>query len=135
MKYKNKISGPIIDRIDLHVEVPRLAFEKLNQKEKAESSASIRDRVNQARSKQSARLKEYGIFTNNEMTAQIVKDVCRLNSETQQLIKQAVNSLHLSARSFHRILKVSRTIADLEDSDEITSPHVAEALQYRPKTE
>jgi magnesium chelatase family protein len=135
IKYKNKISGPIIDRIDLHVEVPRLDFEKLTQETKTESSQSIRERVNNAREKQKNRLKEFGLLTNNEMPAQVVKKICVLDIETQQLIRQAVNSLHLSARSFHRILKVARTIADLEDSNDILSKHVAEALQYRPKTD
>jgi len=133
IKYKNKISGPIIDRIDLHVEVPRLAFEKLTQENKSESSQSIRQRVNNARVKQKQRLEEFGLLTNNEMPAQVVKKICVLNHETHKLIRQAVNSLNLSARAFHRILKVARTIADLEDSDDISVQHVAEALQYRPK--
>jgi len=135
VRYRGKISGPIIDRIDLHVEVPRLPFEKLQNSKPSESSEVIRERVNRARARQYKRLQKYKLFTNSEMTANIVKQVCRLDSQTQQLIRQAVIQLHLSARAFHRILKIARTIADLDEQDEIASTHVAEALQYRPKTE
>jgi magnesium chelatase family protein len=134
IKYKNKISGPISDRIDLHVEVPRMPFEKL-EATGAHTSDYIRRRVNSARSLQQERLKKHGLFTNNEMTAQLVREICVLSHDSRNLIRQAVDSLHLSARSFHRILKVSRTIADLEGVSNITQSHIAEALQYRPKEE
>jgi len=132
VKYRNKISGPILDRIDLHVDVPRVPFEKL-EATGAEKSESIRQRINSARKKQQQRLSKYGILNNSEMSSKIVKQVCNLDGESRILIKQAVDTLHLSARSFHRVLKVARTIADLSDSEKITQAHIAEGLQYRPK--
>jgi magnesium chelatase family protein len=134
IKYKNKISGPIADRIDLHVEVPRISFEKL-ESQAMETSQLIRERVNKARTLQEERLSKYQIITNSEMTAQIVREVCVLDIESRNLIRQAVSSLHLSARAFHRILKISRTIADLSQEEKISSAYIAEALQYRPKGE
>ena len=135
IKYRHKVSGPILDRIDLHVEVPRLAFEKLANSEGAESSAVIRQRIERARSAQEQRLSQHGILTNSEMPPLLVRAYCVLDSASQQLIKQAVDSLHLSARSFHRLLKVSRTIADIAGEENILLAHLAEALQYRPRTE
>ncbi len=135
IKYRHKISGPILDRIDLHVEVPRLAFEKLANNAPAEASAPIRARIEAARQKQAKRLGGHGILTNSEMTPALVRTQCVLDSQSQQLIKQAVDSLHLSARSFHRLLKVSRTIADIAGEENILITHLAEALQYRPRTE
>ncbi len=134
VRYKNKISGPIIDRIDLHVEVGRLPFEKLENSGK-ESSLKIRERVNKARSIQEGRLSKYGILTNSEMSAQIVKEICVLDSQSRALVKQAVDTLHLSGRSFHRVLKIARTIADLSGEEKISQTHIAEALQYRPKND
>lgn len=135
IKYRHKVSGPILDRIDLHVEVPRLAFEKLAASERAEASAPIRARIEAARAAQAARLSGHGILTNSEMTPSLVRQYCVLDNPSQQLIKQAVDSLHLSARSFHRLLKVSRTIADIAGEENILITHLAEALQYRPRTE
>jgi magnesium chelatase family protein len=133
IKYKNKISGPIIDRIDLHIEVPRISFDKLAGNTEIESSASVRERVKTAREKSTKRLLKYKVLSNSEMTPQIVQDVCILDSETRLLLRRAVETLHLSGRSFHRILKVARTIADLSGDEKIASCHIAEALQYRPK--
>ncbi|MBI4122405.1 MAG: YifB family Mg chelatase-like AAA ATPase [Parcubacteria group bacterium] len=133
LKYRNKISGPIVDRIDLHVEVPRLPFDKLTGVDSAEPSSAVRERVNGARECARARLLGYGLFTNSEMTPRLVQDICALNGATRELLRRAVDALHLSGRSFHRILKVARTIADLAGEDTITASHVAEALQYRPK--
>ncbi len=134
IRYRNKISGPIIDRIDLHVEVGRIPFEKF-ESSGVETSSQIRSRVNMARQIQQARFSKYGIFTNSEMNAQVVKEVCVLDFKTREIIKQAVNTMHLSARSFHRVLKIARTIADLSGEENINQIHIAESLQYRPKGE
>jgi len=134
-RYKKKISGPLLDRIDLHIEVPRINFEKLTGEKLAESSADIRARVEKAREKQNIRFKNSNIITNSEMKNKEIKKFCKLNNESLELLRQAVTQMHLSARSYHRILKLARTIADLEDVDEIKTSHIAEALQYRTKVE
>lgn len=133
--YKKKVSGPLLDRIDLHVEVPRVKFEKLSQNELAESSAKIRERVELARERQRVRLKNTPYQTNSEMKNKDIKEFCKLNDVSIDLLRQAVTQMHLSARSYHRILKLSRTIADLGGCDDIDTPHIAEALQYRAKAE
>ncbi len=135
IKYRLKISGPIIDRIDLHVEVPRVPFEKLADSQVAEKSEIIRERIMRARERQRERLERWRLFTNSEMTPALVRDVCVLDAPSRELARQAVTNLHLSARSFHRLLKIARTIADLAAEDNITRAHLAEALQYRPKNE
>ncbi|MEK7065004.1 MAG: YifB family Mg chelatase-like AAA ATPase [Patescibacteria group bacterium] len=133
--YKKKVSGPLLDRIDLHVEVPRVKFEKLSQDELAESSAKIRERVEMARERQRARLKGSPYQANSEMKNKDIKEFCKLNDASIDLLRQAVTQMHLSARGYHRILKLSRTIADLGGCDDIGTEHVAEALQYRAKAE
>src|SRR3989339_108138 len=133
--YKKKVSGPLLDRIDLHVEVPRVKFEKLSQDELAESSAKIRERVEMARERQRARLKNSPYQANSEMRNKDIKEFCKLNDTSIDLLRQAVTQMHLSARGYHRILKLSRTIADLGGCDDIDTAHVAEALQYRAKAE
>ena len=135
LKYQKKISGPLLDRIDLHIEVPRVKFEKLTSEISGESSAQVRDRVEKARAVQNNRFKNLKITTNSEMNAKDIREFCKINSQTQDLLKNAVQQLHLSARSYHRILKIARTIADLANDDHIKTPHVAEALQYRAKME
>ncbi len=136
VKYQKKISGPLLDRIDLHVEVPRVEFEKLSNKEDAtEDSASVRQRVERARQIQNKRFLNTFIKTNAEMGAKQIKNVCILSSQSLEILKSAVERLHLSARSYHRILKVARTIADLENEENIKTTHIAEALQYRAKVE
>lgn len=133
-RYQKKISGPLLDRIDLHVEVPRLEFEKLTAVEKAESSVSIQMRVESARKRQRERFKESPCATNSEMTNREIRLFCTIDAASTELMRQAVTTLQLSARSYHRILKVARTIADLSESEDIHMEHVAEALQYRTRT-
>jgi magnesium chelatase family protein len=133
--YRKKISGPMLDRIDLHVEVPRVEFEKLAKDDLSESSQKIRERVEAARERQNVRFKNLGITTNSEMKNKEIKEFCKLNEQSLELLRQAVNQMHLSARSYHRILKLARTIADLAGSNDIETAHIAEALQYRAKTE
>lgn len=133
-KYLNKISGPLLDRIDLHVEVTPVPIKDLtneNNNAKQENSATIRTRVIQARGKQIKRFNSLGIYTNAQMSSKMIKEMCVLNHTSQNLLKSAMTTLQLSARAYDRILKVSRTIADLENSDNIEVPHIAEAIQYR----
>lgn len=133
-RYKQKISGPIMDRIDLHVEVPRLKIEKLDGAGgNGERSAVIRGRVEQARARQKERFAGKTPRTNAEMTSQMVKEICVLDDATRTLLHEAVGRLKLSARGYMRILKVARTIADLEEAEALSLKHVAEALQYRFK--
>lgn len=133
--YKKKVSGPLLDRIDLHIEVPRVDFNKLSNDELSEPSSSIKERVVMARNRQTKRFLNLSINTNTEMKNKDIKEFCKLNDESMNLMRQAVNQLHLSARSYHRILKLARTIADLDASDNIEHHHIAEALQYRAKVD
>jgi len=133
--YQKKVSGPMLDRIDLHVEVPRVEFEKLSKDSLAEPSAKIRERVEEARARQNVRFKDSAVTTNSEMKNKEIKEFCKLDDVSLELMKQAVQHMHLSARSYHRILKLARTIADLSGSNNILQNHVAEALQYRAKVE
>lgn len=131
-RYLNKISGPLLDRIDLHIEVHPVPFEKLTEKSMAEKSEAIRKRVIEARRIQSKRFMEYkGIHYNAQMAAKLLTVFCELDTASLNLIQTAMNKLNLSARAYDRILKVARTIADLEASEKITSRHIAEAIQYR----
>lgn len=133
IKYQKRISGPLLDRIDLHIEVPRVKFEKLSGENLEESSDSIRKRVEKARVIQQERLKSKKIIANSEMSSQDVRELCKIDDATLDLLKTAVNQFRLSARSYYKILKLARTIADLEEKENIESSHVAEALQYRPR--
>ncbi|NTU98559.1 YifB family Mg chelatase-like AAA ATPase [Candidatus Falkowbacteria bacterium] len=135
MSYQKKVSGPILDRIDLHVEVPRLSFDELNKNNQEEKSLKIKERVTNVRKRQYLRFKGSGCLTNAEMSSQIARQHCQLDEISATMMKQAAEVMHLSARSYYRVLKVARTIADLDGSEKIGQKHIAEALQYRPKTE
>ncbi len=135
IKYQKKISGPLLDRIDLHIEVPKVDFEKLTSNTEQEASRDIRVRVQKARNRQIERFRNLDIFTNSEMGNREINEFCKIDRPTMDLLKNAVNRMHLSARSYHRILKLSRTIADLAGEEFIQLGHAAEALQYRPKLE
>lgn len=131
-KYLTKISGPLLDRIDLHVEVTPVPFTELNGTKNGESSAVIRERVIKAREIQSVRFdKLRGVYCNAQMNSKLLKEVSVLNTACQNLLKTAMDRLNLSARAYDRILKVSRTIADLAGSESIKPEHLAEAIQYR----
>jgi magnesium chelatase family protein len=128
----NKISGPLLDRIDLHVEVPAVPFNQLASTERGESSAVIRERVMATRRKQYERFAgRPGVHCNAQMRPREIQTFCRLDPSGQEVLKAAITELHFSARSYDRILKVSRTIADMADSREIRAEHVSEAIQYR----
>ena len=131
-RYINKISGPLLDRIDLHIEVNPVPFEKLADKQLAEPSVAIRKRVIEARKRQIERFVTYpGIHYNAQMTTPLLREYCNLEAESLTLLKTAMNRLNLSARAYDRILKVARTIADLEQREHIEPHHIAEAIQYR----
>lgn len=135
LRYQQKISGPILDRIDIQVQVPRVPLHKFDDKSPRESSALVRERVLEARAKQSARFKDHAILTNAEMTSTLTKQFVVLDEETKKFLQLAATELQLSARGYMRVLKVARTIADLDGSDEVLQRHVAESLQYRFSTE
>jgi magnesium chelatase family protein len=131
-KYLNKISGPLLDRIDLHVEVTPVAFNELSAATPQQNSSTIRDRVIKARELQEKRYTEHpGIYCNAQMSSKMLKEICVINQVGQNLLKVAMEKLNLSARAYDRILKVSRTISDLASSDDIKPEHLAEAIQYR----
>lgn len=132
-KYQKKISGPLLDRIDLHIEVPRLPYEKISQNKEAEKSMDIKTRVQKARDVQLNRFQK--VKTNSEMNLNDLKTYCVLGEKEQLLLKQAMKQYNFSGRSLHRILKVARTIADLVNNSEISLENLAEAMQYRPKTD
>lgn len=132
IKYQKKISGPLLDRIDLHVTVPRLEYRKMTSVKPGESSQIIRQRVVAARTIQAERFVKLPVRVNAEMTVRHLDGFCRLEAGAEELLKRAVNQLALSARTYHRLLKVARTIADLSGSETVSAHHVAEALQYRP---
>lgn len=131
-KYLNKISGPLLDRIDLHVEVTPVAFSELSAIRPQENSASIREKVIKAREMQEQRYQNNpGIYCNAQMSSKMLKEICVINTVGANLLKAAMEKLNLSARAYDRILKVSRTIADLAGSEDINPEHLAEAIQYR----
>ncbi len=130
-KYLQRISGPLLDRIDIHLEVPRLRQEELLSLQMGESSASIRERVVRARLRQLERLQPYGIVCNAQMSSKLVREHCPIGEDARSYLRTAVQRLGLSARAYDRIMKIARTIADLEGAENIQLPHIAEAVQYR----
>ncbi len=132
-RYQRKLSGPLLDRIDIHVEVPRVDYEKLTDDRRGEPSAHVRQRVMRARRVQRERFAALPFKTNAEIGPRHVREFCELEKAAQDLMRTAMDRMHLTARSFHRVLKLARTIADMAEADTIGVPHLAEALQYRPK--
>jgi magnesium chelatase family protein len=131
-KYLNRISGPLLDRIDIHIEVTPVAFSELSKEQQSEKSNAIRTRVIKAREVQKKRFAENeGVYSNSQMNTKMLQTHCELDEVCKNLLKNAMERLGLSARAYDRILKVSRTIADLENADTILPNHIAEAIQYR----
>ena len=132
-RYRAKLSGPLLDRIDMHIDVPRVDYDKLMGERQGEGSLDIRRRVEKARQIQIERFADYpGLFANADMTVSEIDEFCILDADARRVLTAAVRKHQLSARSYHRILKLSRTIADLDSSDSIQVGHISEALQYRP---
>ena len=130
-QYRQRISGPLLDRIDLHITVPRVPFDKLKVPIEGELSDVIRARVDSARERQIRRFRDRGIWANAQMGEREIREFCKIPEQAHALMKRAVDSLGLSARAYNRVFKISRTIADLEGSDDISTAYVAEAIQYR----
>ncbi len=130
-QYINRISGPLLDRIDIQIEVQRLKYENIMQNKNVESSENIRKRVNIARNIQRDRYKYDGIYSNSELTPKLIKKYCNLSHNAENILKVAYQRLGLSARGYSKILKVARTIADIEGEEQIKEEHIAEAIQYR----
>ncbi|MFQ5862635.1 MAG: ATP-binding protein, partial [Candidatus Brocadiales bacterium] len=130
-KYVSRVSGPLLDRIDIHVEVPALESKDLKSDQTGETSTALRDKVKAARDTQYKRLNGHGHTTNAQMSGKLVKEYCVLDGEAETLLHQAMMELGISARGYNKILKISRTIADLEGSEKVRLEHISEAIQYR----
>jgi len=131
-RYENRLSGPLLDRIDMHLEVPSVPYKEMSAAERGESSASIKERVQRARAVQKKRFaKRKNFHCNGQMTPRDIKKFCSVDKDSEKLLEDAVDRLGLSARSYHRILKIGRTIADLDLSQQLQTKHIAEAIQYR----
>ncbi len=131
LRYRSKISGPLMDRIDIHIEVPAVRYRDLSGEASGEDSATIKKRVNQAREIQRDRFGGKKIYANSQMAARHLKKYCRIEEDSKRLLEQAIDKLGLSARAYTRILKIGRTIADIEGVENLTSAHISEAIQYR----
>lgn len=136
LKYQKRISGPLLDRIDIHIDVPAVDVHKItsDNTEDGETSKIVRSRVEKARNRQLTRFKNSKVITNSEMAAKDIKSLLEIEKDAKDILRNAVTKLSLSARSYHKVIKVAATIADLAESETIKSEHVLEALQYRPKT-
>ena len=130
-KYQRKLSGPIMDRIDIKINVPRISFDKLQEKKVAEESSKIRERVEEARQIQISRFKNKNIFSNSEMNIKDIEEFCSIDNVAKNILREAMKRLYLSARAYHKILKLSRTIADLEKTEIIKPNHISEAIEYQ----
>ena len=130
-RYRAKVSGPLLDRIDIQIEVPAIRFQEMASENPGEQSAEIRKRVNQARKIQQERFEGKKIHSNAQMTSKNLKKYCQIDDTSKRLLETAIDKLGLSARAYTRILKVARTIADLEGIENISTPHISEAIQYR----
>lgn len=130
-RYMGKVSGPLLDRIDIQIEVTPVKYQKLQSDDKIETSEQIKQRVDRARKIQIKRYENYGIYSNSELTPALIEKYCKLDNESKMILQNAFDKLGLSARAHGRILKVARTIADLEEKENIEPVHIAEAIQYR----
>lgn len=130
-RYMGKISGPLLDRIDIHIEVTQVKYKKLQDDVVVESSEAIKKRVNEARNLQMERYKKYNLYSNSELTPKLIEKYCALDNASHKILQNAFEKLGLSARAYGRILKVARTIADLDHKENIEAKHIAEAIQYR----
>ena len=130
-RYMSKISGPLLDRIDIFIEVSPVQYQKLESTKRIETSAEIKTRVNKARKIQCYRYKNLEILSNSELSPKLIEKFCKLDTKGKKILEEAFNKLKLSARAYGRILKVARTIADLDESTNIEVKHIAEAIQYR----
>ena len=128
-RYLSRVSGPLLDRLDIHIEVPPVDFKRLASEEKSEPSSAVRERIERARETQQQRFKSRGLHANGQMDAAHTREYCRLNDDGRRLLESAFAALGLSARAYDKILRVARTIADLEGSEAIEVPHLAEAVQ------
>ena len=132
-RYQKRISGPLLDRIDIQIEVPRVEYEKLSDERLGEPSADIQPRVEAARDWQRQRFEGSGLLSNADMGPAEVREFCQVDEAGRNLLRAAMQQLHMSARAYHRILKLARTIADLAGSEQIQTAYLAEAIQYRPR--
>jgi len=132
-RYQKKISGPLMDRIDIFLDIPRIDYEKLVDDSMAEHSENVRSRVQEARARQTKRYADSVLTCNAEMSASDIRQFCKIDAAAQSLMKTAMKQIHFTARGFHRTLKLARTVADLDNSDLINTNHLAEALQYRQR--